>query len=118
MDSRHASIELNLFNHVIEFINHYRNENLDHLVTADHLQKQIKEICQLIYACAHIKVDTEVLLAKKNFLSIDPVPLPSIENDTVLDKKEFKKTIKQIEKIANQQIEADPFYPQLLALFQ
>lgn len=118
MDPRHVSLELKILNQILDLINIYREESLDYLVSQPALQSELKDICSLIYACAHQPIDSDALLAKRNFLSIDPIPLPLLNYDVVLNKKEFKNTIVQIRILATKYHQTDPFFHRLLVILK
>jgi hypothetical protein len=79
VDSRHESLDQEVLNHLICCINNYVKNNLDEIVVNDHLLNEMKIISQYIYGYVQMPLDLEHLFSKKNFLSIDIVFLPLID---------------------------------------
>ena len=84
MDSRHESEEQEILNELIDSINIYILDNLDEILVRESLLEDIKSVSRSIYAYAQISIDVEDYLSKKNFLSIDVVCLPKINDAAIL----------------------------------
>lgn len=83
MDSRHESIDQEILNRFIAFINQFISANIDEILIKEWLANDIKRISSAIYAYAHMDVDVVDIIAKENFLSLDMIVLPSVDDATL-----------------------------------
>jgi len=103
MDSRHESLEQEILNELIDGINIYILDNLDEIIVRDKLLDDMKAISKCIYDYAEMPVDVDDFLSKKNFLSIDLVHLPKLNDEaafkTFATKNDFAKIVEDIDTV-------------------
>lgn len=101
MDSRHETLDQEILNRFIHYLNQFIANNVDEILIQAWLANDIKRISQHIYDYAQIEVDIVNLLAKKNLLSIDLVQLPMIDDATLcrVERKnsDFSKMLNEIQ---------------------
>lgn len=84
MDPRHESLEQELLNDLINLLNQYIQEQTDELLEKPELCKELKEIADYIYSHVKLNVEVDEIFSKKNFLSIDIVPLPFLGEEMLM----------------------------------
>ena len=99
MDSRHESHELEILNELIDSINIYILDNLDEIVIRDKLLLHMRDISKYIYDYAHIQIDVNEFISKKNLLSIDIVHLPKLPEEALFPHNGNGKFHKMLEEI-------------------
>lgn len=103
MDSRHEIIEEEMLNELIDGINIYILDNLDEIIVRERLINDMKTISRYIYEYAHMKVNVDDFLSKKNFLSIDIVHLPKVNGESVYrpvnSRNDFSKIVENINSV-------------------
>lgn len=109
MDSRHESQEQEVLNTIINYINRYIQENIEEIIAKEHLRHNIKAIATAIYKYAHMWADVEGVFSNKNFLSVDVVLLPLVQ-DNFVPQAEFSEVIRNIESILHNDQSNDSFY--------
>lgn len=83
MDPRHETIDLEILNRCVNYLNHFVSANIDEILIQEWLANDIRRIAENIYHYANMEVDISHLIAKKNFLSLDMVQLPIIDDATL-----------------------------------
>lgn len=109
MDPRHESLSQEMLNQFIHLMNNYVRQNTDEVVTHDRLREDMKRMALYIYDYAHMRVDVEAMLSKKNLLSVDIVPLPSV-NELTTREKDFATVLRVLEKMLAKSRRESPFY--------
>lgn len=106
MDPRHEFLEQEMLNELISTINRYIHEHTDEILEKPKLCKEMQEISACIYNHAKLPVDLDGIFSKRNFLSIDVVSLPLLDDMTLSQAlhsvEDVTIVIKQIQSIITQ----------------